>query len=73
MIAWAGIQRFKKKLYKQENESVKSRWPLDENAPFLKDLGSNFNAILVIKTNPDVWSIEQQKKSGAKGCVLGWC
>ena len=39
MIAWAGIQRFKKKLFKQENEGVKSRWPLDENAPFLKGPG----------------------------------
>ena len=39
MIAWAGIQRFKKKLYKKENGIVKSRWPLDRNAPFLKGPG----------------------------------
>ena len=39
MIAWAGIQRFKKKLYEKENGIVKSRWPLDKNAPFLKGPG----------------------------------
>ena len=39
MIAWAGIQRFKKKLYEKENGIVKSRWPLDRNAPFLKGPG----------------------------------
>ena len=38
MIAWAGIHRFKKKL-NQKNETVKSRWPLDKNAPFLKGPG----------------------------------
>ena len=38
MIAWAGINRFKKKL-NQNNEKVKSRWPLDKNAPFLKGPG----------------------------------
>ena len=39
MIAWAGIQRHKKKLYEKKNEVVKSRWPLDINAPFLKGPG----------------------------------
>ena len=39
MIAWAGIQRYKKKLYEKKNEVVKSRWPLDINAPFLKGPG----------------------------------
>ena len=39
MIAWAGIQRFKKKLFEKENLIVKSRWPLDKNAPFLKGPG----------------------------------
>ena len=38
MIAWAGIQRFKKKLL-DNNIDVKSRWPLDKNAPFLKGPG----------------------------------
>ena len=38
MIAWAGIKRFKKKL-NRENETVKSRWPLDNDAPFLKGPG----------------------------------
>ena len=39
MIAWAGIQRYKKKLFYKNNISVRSRWPLDENAPFLKGPG----------------------------------
>ncbi len=39
MIAWAGIQRYKKKLFKNKNETVKSRWPLDIKAPFLKGPG----------------------------------
>ena len=39
MIAWAGIQRYKKKLFKNKNETVKSRWPLDMKAPFLKGPG----------------------------------
>ena len=39
MIAWAGIQRYKKKLFEKENLIVKSRWPLDKNAPFLKGPG----------------------------------
>ena len=41
MIAWAGIHRFKKKL-NQKNETVKSRWPLDNKAPFLKGPGLKF-------------------------------
>ena len=39
MIAWAGIQRFKKKLFDEKSEIVKSRWPLDSSAPFLKGPG----------------------------------
>ena len=39
MIAWAGIQRFKKKLIDNVNISAKSRWPLDENAPYMKGPG----------------------------------
>ncbi len=39
MIAWAGIQRFKKKLFNTKNEAVKPRWPLDLKAPFLKGSG----------------------------------
>ena len=39
MIAWSGIQRYKKKLFSKKNESVKSRWPLDEKAPYLKGPG----------------------------------
>ena len=39
MIAWAGIKRYKKKLLNHKNETVRSRWPLDKNAPFLKGPG----------------------------------
>ena len=39
MIAWAGIQRYKKKLFSIEDNIVKSRWPLDKEAPFLKGPG----------------------------------
>ena len=42
MIAWAGIQRCKKKLFNKKNETVKSRWPLDIKAPFLKGPGLKF-------------------------------
>ncbi len=42
MIAWAGIQRCKKKLFHKKNETVKSRWPLDVKAPFLKGPGLKF-------------------------------
>ncbi|MDC0433450.1 tRNA (adenosine(37)-N6)-threonylcarbamoyltransferase complex transferase subunit TsaD [Pelagibacteraceae bacterium] len=39
MIAWAGIQRFKKKLIDDVNISAKSRWPLDKDAPYMKGPG----------------------------------
>ena len=39
MIAWAGIQRFKKNMINDVNISAKSRWPLDENAPYMKGPG----------------------------------
>ena len=39
MIAWAGIQRFKKKLTDNLYFEAKSRWPLDEDAPFMKGPG----------------------------------
>ena len=26
----------------------------------------------LMKSEPDVWSIDQQKKAGAKRCSLGW-
>ena len=42
MIAWAGIKRFKKKLTNNLNISAKSRWPLDENAPYMKGPGLKF-------------------------------
>ena len=39
MIAWAGIQRFKKNMIDNINILAKSRWPLDENAPYMKGPG----------------------------------
>ena len=39
MIAWAGIQRFKKKFKNKLDFSAKSRWPLDDKAPFMKGPG----------------------------------
>jgi len=39
MIAWAGIQRFKKNMVDDITVSAKSRWPLDENAPYMKGPG----------------------------------
>ena len=39
MIAWAGIKRFKKNLFNDEQTDVRSRWPLDLEAPFLKGPG----------------------------------
>ncbi len=39
MIAWAGIQRFKKNMIDDVNMSAKSRWPLDKSAPYMKGPG----------------------------------
>ena len=39
MIAWAGIQRFKKNMIDDVNIIAKSRWPLDEGAPYMKGPG----------------------------------
>ena len=39
MIAWAGIQRYKKKLIDNLNVEPKSRWPLDKFVPYMKGPG----------------------------------
>ncbi len=39
MIAWAGIKRFKKNLLNDLDVTARSRWPLDENAPYMKGPG----------------------------------
>ena len=39
MIAIAGLKKFKKKKFDKLNFSVRPRWPLDENAKFLKGSG----------------------------------
>ena len=42
MIAWAGIERYKKNLTNDLKFSSKPRWPLDSSAPFLKGAGLKF-------------------------------
>ena len=39
MIAWAGIERYKKNLINDLEFPSKARWPLDSSAPFLKGPG----------------------------------
>ena len=39
MIAWAGIEKFKLNLTDKLNFPARARWPLDENAPFMKGAG----------------------------------
>ncbi len=39
MIAWAGIKRFKRNLIDSFDISAKSRWPLDNKAPYMKGPG----------------------------------
>ena len=39
MIAWAGIKRYKKGFKSELDIIAKSRWPLDEQAPYLKGPG----------------------------------
>ncbi len=42
MIAWAGIKRFNKNLSDNFNVTAKSRWPLDDKAPYMKGPGLKF-------------------------------
>ena len=42
MIAWAGIERYKKNLIDNLEFPSKARWPLDSSAPFLKGSGLKF-------------------------------
>ncbi len=39
MIAMVGLEKYKLKLFDNLNHPTKPRWPLDENAPFLKGAG----------------------------------
>lgn len=41
MIAWAGIERYKKRLVDDVTFAARPRWPLDPKAPFLKGSGVN--------------------------------
>ncbi len=45
MIAWVGIKRYKKNLIDELNISAKSRWPLDEKAPYMKGPGLKLDQI----------------------------
>jgi N6-L-threonylcarbamoyladenine synthase len=42
MIAWAGIERFKKGIEDNLDVLAKPRWPLDPDAPFLKGAGVKY-------------------------------
>ena len=42
MIAWTGIERFRLGLLNKLDFPAKARWPLDEEAPFLKGAGIKF-------------------------------
>ena len=42
MIAWAGIERFKKGIEDHLEVLAKPRWPLDPDAPFLKGAGVKY-------------------------------
>ena len=42
MIAWAGIERYKKKIFDNLEFPSRARWPLDSSAPFLKGPGLKF-------------------------------
>jgi N6-L-threonylcarbamoyladenine synthase len=42
MIAWAGIERFKKGIEDNLDVLAKPRWPLDPDAPYLKGAGVKY-------------------------------
>jgi len=42
MIAMVGLEKFKLKQFSELNHPAKPRWPLDEDAPFLKGAGIKF-------------------------------
>ena len=42
MIAMVGLEKFKLKQFSKLDHPAKPRWPLDENAPFLKGAGISF-------------------------------
>ena len=42
MIAMVGLEKFKLKKFSNLDHPVKPRWPLDENAPFLKGAGVEY-------------------------------
>ena len=39
MIAFVGLEKFKSKEFSKLDHPAKPRWPLDENAKFLKGAG----------------------------------
>ena len=42
MIAMVGLEKFKKKQFSELDHPAKPRWPLDQNAVFLKGAGIKF-------------------------------
>ena len=42
MIAMVGLEKYKLKKFDNLDYPAKPRWPLDENAPFLKGAGLRF-------------------------------
>ena len=72
MIAMVGLEKFKLKQFNDLDHPAKPRWPLDENAAFLKRCRSTIiMQYWLMKSEPDVWSIDQQKKAGERS-PLGW-
>jgi len=68
MIAMVGLEKFKLKQFSKLDHPAKPRWPLDEDAIFSKRCRSKtIMQYWLMKSEPDVWSIDQQKKAGAKG------
>ena len=69
MIALAGILNYQAGKKSNIDISSQPRWPLDEEAPFMKGAGLIYEKILLVKSEPNVWSIDQQKRAGAKGTL----
>ena len=64
MIAFAGLEKFKQNQFNDLDFPAKPRWQLDENANFLKRCWCKklFNEYWLLKSEPNVWSIDQSKK-----------
>jgi hypothetical protein len=68
MIAMVGLEKFKLKQFSALDHPAKPRWPLDEKGSISK--GCRSSVVMqywLMKSEPDVWSIDQQIKAGLKG------